>query len=57
MGKFEFVKGIDYTIEDGKVVMTEAFHIKRGKCCGNSCKNCPYVPKSIRGNKVLTKLD
>ncbi|WP_297817592.1 DUF5522 domain-containing protein [Segetibacter sp.] len=22
--------------------MTEKYHLKRGFCCGNGCKHCPY---------------
>ena len=40
-------------IEDGKVVMTESYHIKRGSCCGNGCKNCPYIPIHIKGNTTI----
>ncbi len=31
-----------YTDEKGRVVFTEAYHKKRGYCCGNNCKHCPY---------------
>ncbi|MEI6147085.1 MAG: DUF5522 domain-containing protein [Methylococcales bacterium] len=34
--------GLDYLIEDGNWVFTQWFHLKRGSCCGNACKNCPY---------------
>ena len=29
--------------------------IKNGTCCGLGCKNCPYIPKAVKGNKNLTK--
>ncbi|MBL7838276.1 MAG: hypothetical protein JNM67_12225 [Bacteroidetes bacterium] len=33
----------DYYInEKGLLVFTEAYHIKRGYCCGCACKHCPY---------------
>ena len=32
----------DYYIEEGKVVFTEDYHKKRGYCCNNSCRHCPY---------------
>ncbi|MBT6236176.1 DUF5522 domain-containing protein [Bacteroidia bacterium] len=33
----------DYYInEEGFLVFTEAFHLKRGTCCGNKCKHCPF---------------
>lgn len=31
-----------YYNEEGYLVFTEAFHSKRGKCCGNKCLHCPY---------------
>ncbi|MBP1652551.1 MAG: hypothetical protein H6Q26_2708 [Bacteroidetes bacterium] len=36
-------EGIDfYYNEDGYVVLTAAFLLKRGYCCGNGCRHCPY---------------
>ncbi len=35
----------DYYYENGFMVFTEAYHLKRGYCCKNSCKNCPYSQK------------
>lgn len=26
---------------------------KRGYCCGNKCKNCPYDPKWTKNNTKL----
>lgn len=44
-----------YTNEDGYLVFTERFHLKRGSCCGNRCRHCPYDPPFQRGNrKVFT---
>jgi hypothetical protein len=31
-----------YMNEDGYVVFTEKHHLKRGYCCKNGCKHCPY---------------
>ena len=42
-----------YKDENGNIVMTESFHIKRGRCCGSCCKNCPYEPLYERGNTNL----
>lgn len=43
--------GIKYSyIEDGKTVFTEAYHLRRGHCCGNKCRHCPYWPKYQQGN-------
>jgi len=43
----KFVEGVDYYFEDELMVLTEIFLRKRGYCCGNGCRHCPY-PKSER---------
>lgn len=38
----------DYYInEAGLTVFTEAYHLKRGSCCGNKCIHCPYSHKNV----------
>ena len=32
----------DYYIENGFYVFTRSYHLKRGSCCKNSCRHCPY---------------
>ena len=27
--------------------------LSRGKCCGNGCLNCPYVPKHTKGSSLF----
>jgi len=34
--------GIDFTIENGLYVFTSAYLLRRGYCCENACRNCPY---------------
>lgn len=37
------VRGEDYYFnEQGYIVLTEKFHLKKGFCCGNGCLHCPY---------------
>ncbi|WP_437813310.1 DUF5522 domain-containing protein [Sorangium sp. So ce1078] len=36
------VEGEDYYLEGGRVVFTEAYHLKRGYCCNSKCRHCPY---------------
>jgi hypothetical protein len=36
------VEGIDYYIEGSAVVFTAHYHLRRGTCCGNGCRHCPY---------------
>jgi hypothetical protein len=33
-----------YLDESGRTVFTAAYHLKRGYCCGNRCRHCPYNP-------------
>ena len=33
----------DFYINDkGQFVFTEAYHLKRGVCCENGCRHCPF---------------
>ena len=44
----QLVEDIDYYIEAGKYVFTEWYLLKRGYCCKNACRHCPYgYTKSI----------
>jgi len=36
------IENIDYTMEQGNLVFSAWYHLKRGVCCGNGCRNCPY---------------
>lgn len=39
----QLAEGEDYYFnEEGYIVLTEQFHLKKGNCCGNGCKHCPY---------------
>ncbi|MBX7201653.1 MAG: hypothetical protein K1X77_01150 [Bacteroidia bacterium] len=31
-----------YLSEEGYVVFTEKYHLKRGYCCQSGCRHCPY---------------
>jgi hypothetical protein len=31
-----------YMTEEGYIVFTEKYHLKRGYCCTNGCRHCPY---------------
>ena len=41
-------KGDFYYPEEGYIVFTEQYHLKRGHCCGNRCRHCPYGHKAVR---------
>ena len=39
----ELEEGRDYIIDtNGLLVLTAAYLLRRGYCCGNGCRNCPY---------------
>ncbi len=46
-----------YYNSQGYIVLTEKFHLKKGYCCGNGCKHCPYhydaVPEPARSELRL----
>tara|TARA_R100001082_G_C4341318_1_gene150269 strand:- start:368 stop:508 length:141 start_codon:yes stop_codon:yes gene_type:complete len=31
-----------YTTPEGYIVFTKKYLLKRGYCCKNNCKHCPY---------------
>ncbi len=41
------LEGIDYYIENGNYVFKAWFHLKRGHCCANGRRHCPYEFKKI----------
>jgi hypothetical protein len=60
------VELVDYYYnEQGYIVLTESFHLKKGYCCGNGCRHCPYdhenVPEpkrsEVKAGKVLQESD
>ena len=48
-------EGKDYYMENGYRVMTEEYLTRRGYCCANGCRHCPYWPKAQKGNTKLRK--
>jgi hypothetical protein len=45
-------EGVDYTIDqDGNFVLSRLYLLKRGSCCGNICRNCPYGHK--KGSLII----
>jgi hypothetical protein len=38
----DLLEGLDYYLEDGLLVFTAAFLLKRGYCCESGCRHCPY---------------
>lgn len=42
----EFTIGVDYILENGQWVFTDVYHLRRGYCCHNGCRFCPYDDKA-----------
>lgn len=53
----QLILGEDYYMEDGLMVMTAAYHKKRGHCCGSGCRWCPYEPRHQEGATLTTTDD
>ncbi len=43
------VEGEDYYCENGLLVFTRAYHLKRGSCCHSGCRHCPYTQAPAEG--------
>jgi Family of unknown function (DUF5522) len=41
----------DYYLESGLLVFTAAYHLKRGYCCGNACRHCPWNHENVPANQ------
>ena len=46
-----------YYGEEGYIVFTEKYLLKRGYCCKNNCKHCPYGYNIKTGNFDLPEND
>jgi len=44
----------DFYIENGLYVFTEAYHLKRGHCCENACRHCPWKDTILPSAKLTT---
>lgn len=56
----KLTEGIDFYFENGNMVFTEAYHLKRGYCCGNGCRHCPYqyenAPEPLKSELIKQQL-
>ncbi len=37
----------DFYLEGGLLVLTAHYHLRRGSCCGNACRHCPYGHENV----------
>jgi hypothetical protein len=56
IGLMDQVVDQDFYFEDGLMVMTAQYHLKRGYCCGSGCRHCPYIPKHQAGSTTSESL-
>ena len=42
MPKEDLQPGDFYKTEEGYIVFTEQYLLRRGYCCQNGCRHCPY---------------
>ncbi len=40
----------DFYYENGFMVMTEVYHLKRGYCCGSKCRHCPFEWRNVENS-------
>ena len=53
MRSSKYIENIHYYLEEGRVVFTALFHLERGWCCGNGCRNCVYEPVHDKFNRTV----
>jgi len=44
----ELQENVHYYMENGLMVLTERYHLSRGKCCGNACRHCPFEHVNVK---------
>ena len=44
-----------YFNEQGLMVFTAAYHLKRGRCCKNGCRHCPWNYGKEKNNDKQNK--
>ena len=47
---------VDYTVEGGKIVLSQSFLLKRGFCCNSTCRHCPYKGERVSAPIVILGL-
>ena len=47
-----FVEGRDYYFENGLMVLSRAYLLDRGYCCGSQCRHCPYDPPYSKNTSI-----
>ena len=44
----DLIPGEDFYYNEQRYgVLTKAYHLKKGFCCGNGCLHCPYLYEAV----------
>ncbi|HEX8476232.1 MAG TPA: DUF5522 domain-containing protein [Pyrinomonadaceae bacterium] len=49
--KISLVEHEDFYREGAAIVFTAQYHLRRGYCCGNGCRHCPF---SVEASSVAS---
>lgn len=41
----------EFYLENGLMVFTERYHLRRGVCCGSGCRHCPYDHEQVPSDR------
>ena len=57
--EMKLVEGEDFYWEGAAVVFTQAYHLRRGRCCESGCRHCPYraEKEELRHSAITTTTD
>jgi len=44
----QLVENEDYYMDHGLMVLTARYHLRRGYCCEQGCRHCPYEESTKR---------
>ncbi len=42
----QLVENEDYYLDHGLMVLTARYHLRRGYCCEQGCRHCPYATEA-----------
>ncbi len=51
----QLVENEDYYLDQGLMVLTARYHLRRGYCCDQGCRHCPYT--EAPGANTQTEFD
>jgi hypothetical protein len=51
--KGSLVEGVDFYMDEGRLVLTAAYHAKRGYCCNSRCRHCPYKDAAEKASPLV----